>query len=62
LASYGSASANTPRAAVLAELKLDTPRIKTKDFLMAVNELKFYLSEHVQAGRWDMDENTFRHK
>jgi hypothetical protein len=29
---------------------------------MAVNELKFYLTEHVQAGRWDMDENTFRHK
>ncbi len=29
---------------------------------MAVNELKLYLTEHVQAGRWVMDENTFRHR
>jgi hypothetical protein len=29
---------------------------------MAVNELKLYLTEHVQAGRWGMDENTFRHR
>lgn len=59
-ASYG-VSANTLYA-VLADLAVETPRIKTKDFLMAVNELKFYLTEHVQAGHWDMDENTFRHK
>jgi hypothetical protein len=41
--------------AVLADLAVKTPSIKTKDFLMADNELKLYLTEHVQAGRWDMD-------
>ena len=60
-ASYG-VSARTLHA-VLADLALETPtRIKTKDFLMAVNELKLYLTEHVQAGRWGIDENTFRHR
>jgi hypothetical protein len=45
--------------AVLAYLALETSRIKRKDFLMAFNELKLYLSEHVQAGHWGIDENTF---
>jgi hypothetical protein len=54
-ASYG-VSASTLYA-VLADLAVETPRIKTKDILMAVNELKLYLTEHVQAGRWDMDEH-----
>ncbi len=56
LASYG-VSANTLHA-VLADLKSNTPKIKTKDFLMAVNELKLYSTEHVQAGHWGIDENT----
>ena len=59
-ASYG-VSARTLHA-VMADLALETPRIKTKDFLMAVNELKLYLTEHVQAGRWGIDENTFRNR
>ena len=46
-ASYG-VSARTLHA-VLANLALETPRIKPKDFFMAVNELKLYLTEHVQA-------------
>ena len=29
---------------------------------MAANELKLYLTEHVLAGLWDIDENTFHHK
>jgi hypothetical protein len=57
LASYG-VSANTLYA-VLADLKSNTPKITTKDFLMAINELKLYLAEHVQAGHWGIDENTF---
>ena len=48
--------------AELADLAVQTPRIKTKDFLTAVNELKLYLTEHVQAGCWDMDENTFHNR
>jgi hypothetical protein len=59
-ASYG-VSARTLHT-VMADLALEIPRIKTKDFLMAVNELKLYLTEHVQAGRWGIDENTFRHR
>jgi hypothetical protein len=61
-ASYG-VSARTLHA-VMADLALETPspRIKTNDFLMAVNELKLYLTEHVQAGCWGIDENTFRNR
>jgi hypothetical protein len=35
--------------AVLAYLASETPRIITKDFLMAFNELKLYLSEQLEA-------------
>jgi hypothetical protein len=38
------------------------PEIGVKDFLMGVNELKLYLTEHVQAGHWGLDENTFRRR
>ena len=46
--------------AVFVDLKAKYPRTKVRVFFMAANELKLYLTEHVQAGRWGIDENTFR--
>lgn len=46
--------------AVFVDVKDANPSIKTKDFFMTVSELKLYLTEHVQAGIWGIDESTFR--
>ena len=46
--------------AVFADLQKEVPGIKQVDCFMAVNQLKLYLTEHVQAGRWGIDECTFR--
>ena len=47
---------------VYVRFKETNPNVSEKDFFMTINQLKLYLSEHVQAGRWGIDENTFRHK
>jgi len=47
---------------VYVRFKETNPKVLEKDFFMTINQLKLYLSEHVQAGRWGIDESTFRHK
>ncbi|KAL7527586.1 hypothetical protein ACHAWF_002234, partial [Thalassiosira exigua] len=57
-AHYG-VSALTLSAAYKDLAKRD-PSIGVKDFLMTMNALKHYLSEHSMAGRWKCHEETYR--
>ena len=57
-ASFG-VSAETLEA-VFIDTKKKDPALTEQDFLMGVDTLKLYLTEHNMAGRWDYHEQTYR--
>jgi hypothetical protein len=59
-ASFG-VSAKTLEA-VFNDMKKKDPTLSERDFLMAVDTLKLYLTEHNMAGRWQCCEETYRKK
>ena len=59
-ANYG-VSAKTLEV-VFLDMKKRDPSLTELDFLMAVDTLKLYLTEHTMAGRWNCCEQTYREK
>ena len=59
-ASYG-VSADTCEK-IFADLKKMHPNLKELDFLMGMDTLKQYSTEHNMAGRWKCHEQTYREK
>ena len=59
-ASFG-VSAKTLEA-VFIDLKKKDPTLKESDFLLAMDTLKLYLTEHNMAGRWGCHEQSYRAK
>ena len=59
-ASFG-VSAKTLEA-VFLDMKKKDSTLTERDFLMAVDTLKLYLTEHNMAGRWQCCEETYRNK
>ena len=59
-ASFG-VSAKTLEA-VFLDMKKRDPSLKEEDFLLGVDALKLYLTEHTAAGRWGCCEQTYREK